>query len=113
VKFLADMGLARSTVIFLRDQGYDAVHLRDQGLQRLEDEGIIEKARREERVILTHDLDFGRIVALSRAGKPSVITFRLGDMRPGPVNHYLTQVMDRFAVEGIRVRSLPIDLIGR
>lgn len=67
MKFLADMGLARSTVAFLRAQGHDAVHLRDQGLQRLEDDKIVEKAREEGRVILTHDLDFGRIVAVSRA----------------------------------------------
>ena len=35
MKFLADMGLARSTVAFLRSRGHDAVHLRDEGLQRL------------------------------------------------------------------------------
>ena len=27
MKFLADMGLARSTVAFLRSRGHDAVHL--------------------------------------------------------------------------------------
>jgi predicted nuclease of predicted toxin-antitoxin system len=60
------MGLARSTAHHLRQQGHDAVHLRDQGLQRLADEEIITKANAEDRVILTHDLDFGRIIALSR-----------------------------------------------
>jgi len=40
------MGLARSTVAFLRAQGHDAVHLRDQGLQRLEDDEIAEKPRK-------------------------------------------------------------------
>jgi len=79
MKFLADMGLARSTVAFLRAQGYDAVHLRDEGLQRLDDDRIIEKARAEGRVIPTHDLDFSRIIALSQARLPSVITFRLRD----------------------------------
>ena len=120
MKFLADMGLARSTVAFLRAQGHDAVHLRDQGLQRLGDDEIIEKARAEGRVILTHDLDFGRIIAVSRASVPSVITFRLNDMRPTQVNHYLAEVLAHFAGQletgalvsvnerGIRVRSLPI-----
>ena len=120
MKFLADMGLARSTVAFLRAQGHDAVHLRDQGLQRLEDEEIIEKARAEGRVILTHDLDFGRIIAVSRANVPSVVTFRLNDMRPAQVNRYLAEVLAHFAEQlkagalvsvnerGIRVRSLPI-----
>jgi len=125
MKFLADMGLARSTVAFLRAQGHDAVHLRDQGLQRLEDDEIVEKAREEGRVILTHDLDFGRIVAVSRASVPSVITFRLDDMRPVQVNRYLTEVLAQFARQleagalvsvnerGIRARSLPIKGTGR
>jgi len=120
MKFLADMGLARSTVAFLRAQRYDAVHLRDQGLQQLEDDEIIEKARAEGRVILTHDLDFGRIIAVGRASVPSVITFRLSDMRPAQVNRYLAEVLARFAEQleagalvsvserGIRVRPLPI-----
>ena len=120
MKFLADMGLARSTVAFLRAQGHDAVHLRDQGLQRLEDEEIIEKARAEGRVILTHDLDFGRIIAVSRASVPSVVTFRLNDMQTAQVNRYLAEVLAHFAEQlkagalvsvnerGIRVRSLPI-----
>jgi predicted nuclease of predicted toxin-antitoxin system len=53
MRFLLDMGLARSTARHLRQQGHDAVHLRDQGLQRLLDEGIIAKAQAEGRVILT------------------------------------------------------------
>lgn len=128
MKFLADMGLARSlvlsvveaTVAFLRAQGHDAVHLSEQWLQRLEDDEIVEKALAEGRIILTHDLGFGRIVALSRASVPSVITLRLDDMRPVQVNHYLAEVLAHFAEQlemgalvsvnerGIRVRPLPI-----
>lgn len=120
MKFLLDMGLGQSTVHFLRTEGYDALHLREEGLQRLGDEKIIKKARDEECVILTHDLDFGRIMALSQHRLPSVITFRLDDMQPANVNHYLSEVLTRFAKElqtgalvsvherGIRVRPLPI-----
>lgn len=91
MKFLLDMGLARSTASFLRRHGHDTVHLREQGLQRLDDVEIVRKARAEDRVILTHDLDFGRIIALSQRHLPSVITFRLSDMQPSCVNHYLLQ----------------------
>jgi len=121
MKFLLDMGLALSTAAFLRSQGYDAVHLREEGLQRLEDEKIIYKARAEGRIILTFDLDFSRIVALSRELSPSVVTFRLKDMRPANVNRYLRLVLKRFAKQleegalitvtetGIRARVLPIE----
>lgn len=120
MKFLADMGLARSTVAFLQNLGYDTVHLRDEGLQQLTDEKIVEKATVEKRVILTHDLDFGRIVATSGSTIPSVITLRLQDMRPVRVNFYLAEVLARFAAEleagalvtvderSIRIRLLPI-----
>jgi predicted nuclease of predicted toxin-antitoxin system len=120
MRFLADMGLARSTVAFLRARRHDAVHLRDQGLQRLSDDEIVAKAVAEGRVILTHDLDFGRIVAVSGAIVPSVITFRLQDMRPAQVNGYLAETLARFTAEleagalvsvnerAIRVRPLPV-----
>jgi predicted nuclease of predicted toxin-antitoxin system len=113
------MGLALSTVAYLREQGHDAVHLRDEGLQRLDDAAIVEKAVNEDRVILTHDLDFSRIVATSGSSVPSVITFRLQNMRPSNVNRYLVDVLARFSKDlvagalisvnerAIRVRSLP------
>ncbi len=120
MKFLLDMGLANSTAIFLRGRGYDAIHLREEGLQRLEDKQIIAKALQENRIVLTHDLDFGRIVALSHQQYPTVITFRLDDMQPSQVNHYLTELLTQFAQElkigalvsvneqVIRVRQLPV-----
>jgi predicted nuclease of predicted toxin-antitoxin system len=120
VKFLLDMGLAQSTAAYLRKKGFDAIHLRDEEMQRSEDEDIIEKARTEERIILTHDLDFGRLIALSQSQFPSAITFRLDNMRPTFVNHYLDQVLAQSSSEleagalvsvnerAIRVRTLPI-----
>lgn len=46
MRFVLDMGLARSTAEFLRHQGHDAIHLRDQELQRLSDEKIAAKVNR-------------------------------------------------------------------
>lgn len=121
MKFLLDMGLARSTAEHLRQAGYDAIHLREQGLQRLPDQAIVAKAMKEERIVLTHDLDFGRIVALSQAQQPSVVTFRLEDMRAVRVNQHLQAIIARFADElqrgalisvseqSVRVRLLPAE----
>ena len=120
MKFLLDMGLAQSTARHLRQQGHNALHLRDQALQRLTDDQIIAKAVAEERIVLTHDLDFGRFIALGGYQAPSVITFRLSDMRAPQVNRRLAEVLARFApqlLEGamisvtdqsIRVRQLPV-----
>jgi predicted nuclease of predicted toxin-antitoxin system len=121
MKFLADMGISPKTVDFLRNLGHDAVHLHEEGLDRLSDSAILDKARGEGRVLLTSDLDFGELIAASGASLPSVIIFRLRDMRSVNVNRHLyevadhhTEALDEGAIisltEGrIRVRSLPIE----
>ncbi len=53
MKFLADMGISPRTVNELRQQGFDAVHLIEQGLERLADADILVKARDEGRILLT------------------------------------------------------------
>ena len=120
IRFLLDMGIAQSTGEFLRSQGHDVVHLSEQGLERLPDELIVAKALDEGRTIVTHDLDFGRIVALSGHIVPSVVTLRLNDMTPARVNSALVTVLRETALalidgalvtvtdRGIRVRILPI-----
>jgi predicted nuclease of predicted toxin-antitoxin system len=120
LRFLADMGIPQRTVIWLRQQEHDAVHLREEALQELSDDDIVLKAIAERRIILTHDLDFSRIVALRSESLPSVITFRLDDMRAPQVNVHLDQVLQGFDSElergalvsvrerGIRVRRLPV-----
>lgn len=67
MKFLADMGISPKSANFLRSLGYDTAHLLDQGLGRLPDPDILEKARLEGRVLLAHDLGFGELVAASGA----------------------------------------------
>src|SRR5919108_3795090 len=62
---------------WLNSHGHDATHLRDEGLQRMPNGDIFDKAIAESRVIVTFDLDFGEIVALSKGRKTGVILFRL------------------------------------
>lgn len=77
MKFLADMGVATRIVEWLRTKGHEVTHLREEGLHRLSDEEIFKKAVSEKRIILTFDLDFGEIIALSGGKLVSVIVFRL------------------------------------
>jgi predicted nuclease of predicted toxin-antitoxin system len=77
MRFLADMGVAQRIVQWLRSEGHDPLHLRDERLHRLPNGKIFEKAVAERRIILTFDLDFGEIVALSGGQQVSVILFRL------------------------------------
>jgi predicted nuclease of predicted toxin-antitoxin system len=93
VRFLLDMGVDVRVAAWLRDQTHEAVHLRDEGLQRLPNGEIFTKAISERRIILTFDLDFGEIAALARGRKASVVVFRLHNTRTQHVLDRLAAVL--------------------
>lgn len=114
------MGLSPKTGAVLRALGHEAVHLHEEGLDKLPDPEILDKARREKSVLLTHDLDFPDLMAASGAALPSVVVFRLRNMRPENVEQHLVKALEqsgtaleRGAIVSvnervIRIRSLPL-----
>jgi predicted nuclease of predicted toxin-antitoxin system len=121
VRFLLDMGVSPDVAAWLREQGHDALHLREEGLYGLDDLDIFAKAAAEQRILLTCDLDFAEIVALSGNRTVSVVLFRLASMRPHRVIERLSRVLMEsglalsngavVVVEAARhrVRKLPIE----
>lgn len=79
MRFLVDACVDIRVGEWLRGQGHDTVHLREQGLQRLPNGEIFRKAVAENRCVLTFDLDFSEIAALTSGSTGSVILLRLGD----------------------------------
>jgi predicted nuclease of predicted toxin-antitoxin system len=93
VRFLLDMGVDVRVGNWLREQGHEPLHLRDRGLQRLPNGEIFTKAISENRIILTFDLDFGEIAALTGGRKASVVVFRLHNTRTAHVLERLASVL--------------------
>src|SRR5687768_4280815 len=93
MRFLADMGVSLKVVEWLRSNGHETVHLRDERLHRLPNGDIFQKAAREQRIVLTFDLDFGEILAGSGGQIVSVILFRLRNTRTEFVIERLDEVL--------------------
>lgn len=105
----------------MKEVGYDAVHLSEQGLMRMSDNLIMAKAKQESRIALTFDLDFTDLLAASKDNLPSVIIFRLKKNLPTFVNPRLLTVLSEcnenlnngaiIIVEDYRyrVRHLPLE----
>jgi predicted nuclease of predicted toxin-antitoxin system len=63
------------------------------GLQTLADQLIFQKALVEDRIIITFDLDFGEIAALSRGKVVSVVILQLSNSRADYVIQRLEAVL--------------------
>ncbi|MGA2959423.1 MAG: DUF5615 family PIN-like protein [Thermodesulfobacteriota bacterium] len=93
MRFLADMGVSTGVMEWLRNNGHDAKHLREEGLHRMPNGEIFTKAIHENRIIITFDLDFGEIVALAKGKRASVILFRLHNTRTSHLLDRLSAVL--------------------
>ena len=114
------MNVPRKLGRLLIVEGHEYDHVGDIGMARSSDTEIIEKARANQEVIITHDLDYGHLLAFSGKSAPSVIIFRLRNTHP---DNLFNRIMNEWSeiekslIEGaivaiedatIRIRKLPI-----
>jgi predicted nuclease of predicted toxin-antitoxin system len=82
MKLLIDMNLPVSWVKYLAKASVEAVYWSSLGPIAAPDTDIIARAKEGGYVIMTRDLDFGVIMFMTRAKKPSVVQIRVEDVRP-------------------------------
>lgn len=77
----------------LRENGWDIVRVSDILPVNAGDEQVLEKARAEGRVVVSHDLDFSTLVAVSGHARPSLLILRLTTADPQAVARRLLHVL--------------------
>ena len=68
MKFLLDQDVYASTARFLRELGHDVVSVAEIGCSQATDSGLLGIAQERERIFVTRDRDFGRLVFVSGLG---------------------------------------------
>jgi predicted nuclease of predicted toxin-antitoxin system len=121
VRLLIDANLSPRVAAKLCEAGHDAVHVADIGLLSASDEAIMAHAVASHQVIISADADFGELLAVAGATRPSVVLLRSADrLTPHQQAALLADnlpavaaELDRGAVVSIargrlRVRLLPV-----
>jgi predicted nuclease of predicted toxin-antitoxin system len=75
MKLLADENIEASVVAWLRETGHDVCWAAEV-LVSTADETLLEIACREQRILLSYDLDFGELVYLERRPAAGIILLR-------------------------------------
>ena len=84
-RFLADESLGREAATFLRDQGWNCRFVDEVGLQGHSDEDVYAFAKRDDRILLTHDTDFMNDRSFPLHGHPGVIVLPGGSGEAEPL----------------------------
>lgn len=117
---LVDMNLSPSWVSVLERNGFPAVHWSVVGEGSAPDPVVLGWARVNGYIVFTNDLDFGAILASTRAAGPSVIQVRTQDVTPDHLGETLVaalrahhDILTRGALitvdeHRLRVRILPL-----
>lgn len=120
IALLLDQGLPRRTASDLRVSGWDATHVGELGMGAATDDEILDRAADENRVVVTLDSDFARLLASRRAIGPSVVHIRIERLRREQATLLIPDICTAVAREleegavatvtasGTRVRSLPL-----
>jgi predicted nuclease of predicted toxin-antitoxin system len=117
---LVDMNLSPVWVDWLAERGLSAVHWSAVGNPRASDRTVLAWAAEHRHVLLTHDLDFGSILAAAGSTAPSVLQVRARDVTPEGVGasvlnalRHCESDLSRGALvavdeESMRLRLLPL-----
>lgn len=106
---LVDMNLSPRWVGLLAHGGFHAVHWSSIGPIDATDTEIMSFAAANDYVVLTHNLDFGTILAASRGNKPSVVQIRAEDVRPEVIGQQILRALRQMAAELESGASLTVD----
>jgi predicted nuclease of predicted toxin-antitoxin system len=109
MKALLDMPVSASLVDVLQAHGHEGIHAHDMGLDRASDRELLAFARRDNRIIITADLDFPRILALSSAEGPGLILFRGGNYSDAEMRGLLERVLTEIPPEVLEVSVCVVD----
>ena len=80
MKIVIDMDLSPNWASFLQSSGFEAVHWSEVGVFPAPDIEIMKYAAEFGFCVLTNDLDFGSILAVTHGEKPSVVQIRSDDL---------------------------------
>lgn len=92
-KFLLDANLSPQTSKYLVNLGFNSKSITEEKLGYLKDSEIVKIAKKEKRIIITFDLDFGEIYHQRESTGVGIIVLRLENQTPENVNSVLDQFL--------------------
>ena len=102
MRFLADQDVWKVTLDLLRDWDHDVLTAKQIGMARASDEDLLKEARRDNRLFITRDKDYGSLVFLGNVASSGVILLRITPGTIDEVHAELARVFEQHTEEDLR-----------
>ena len=99
LRLVIDVNFSPDWAPTLTDAGFEAVHWAQIGDPSAPDREVMDWAAAEGYAVFSHDLDFSTMLALTQAGKPSLIQLRGPKVLPEQIAEILIASIRRFQVD--------------
>lgn len=109
MKILVDMNLSPNWTRFLISENISAVYRSQVGSVSAPDVEIMKYAAGFDYLVLTNDLDFGSILAVTHGGRPSVVQIRSDDLNPATIGPKVVAALRQSSHELAEGALLTID----
>ena len=109
MKILVDMNLSPKWAGFLLENSIEAIHWSSIGSHDASDAEIFTYAKIHDFTVLTGDLDFGFILAITHGKKPSVIQTRSDILSPDRIGNIVVNAIKLLHDDIIRGALVTID----
>lgn len=102
MRVLTDENISPAVARSLRRAGHEVRDVKEEGWHGRTDEWLMRRARRERRVIISEDLDFGNLHRFPFAKHPGAVLLHFSDMRPREVASRLRHFLNSVDVRRLR-----------
>jgi predicted nuclease of predicted toxin-antitoxin system len=117
MRVIANENISGTVIRTLRERGHDVLSVKE-SMRSAGDSVVLTRARTEQRIVITHDKDFGELAFRTRLpAENGVILFRLSGSDPTTDNRRMLEILEtdvdwagNFAVmtdDRVRIRPLP------
>ena len=119
IRFLADVNVEKEIVNYLLESGYDVKWIPDYNC-KIADEGLLNLANIEERILITNDKDFGELTVFQQRVSTGLILLRVKGQKAKDkvriikklLQNYHKKILNNFIViTNNKIRIIPMENI--
>ncbi|OGW50641.1 MAG: hypothetical protein A2Z50_03340 [Nitrospirae bacterium RBG_19FT_COMBO_42_15] len=102
MQFLTDQDVYQSTINYLKNLGHNVIRAKDIGFERASDNEILQRAAKDQRILITRDKDFGALTFVTHINSSGIILLRIAPDTLNSVHEELSRFLNEHSNDNFK-----------